>query len=386
MNILYVAPITTCSGYGEKARDFSRFLLSEFKNDNLDILSTRWGDCSLECLGDSDTSKLISQKILLNQPQQEVDIAFHMSLPNEFKQFGKFNIGLTSGIETDLCCDDFIHGCNRMNLVLVPSKFTRDTILNTSSERGIKCNTPIEVVFEGCGDDIIKSQEGTTHNTQVDDIKEDFCFLSVGQWTEQTDRKNFTCLIESFCKSFQNTNNPPALILKTSGTSYCIKDQLELEKRIHSIASAYNKRPPIYLLYGNLTTSELHELYSHKKVKCLITLTHGEGFGRPLLEASMNGLPIIASKWSGHLDFLTEKYTKLVPGEIKKCDFLSDYTHTNANWFYVDKNKVNMALHDMVNRYEIHKKRANKLMSINLKKFTLDAMAQRYSEILKKYI
>ena len=68
-------------------------------------------------------------------------------------------------------------------------------------------------------------------------------------------------------------------------------------------STAEFKLPNVYLLHGSLSTEEMNRLYNHPKVKSLVSLTHGEGFGRPLLEASMTGLTVIASAWSGQLDF-----------------------------------------------------------------------------------
>ena len=64
--------------------------------------------------------------------------------------------------------------------------------------------------------------------------------------------------------------------------------------------------PKIHLLHGSLSESEIMGLYTHPKIKSLVSLTRGEGFGLPLLEAAVSELPIIATDWSGHLDFLNE--------------------------------------------------------------------------------
>jgi GT2 family glycosyltransferase len=49
---------------------------------------------------------------------------------------------------------------------------------------------------------------------------------------------------------------------------------------------------------------ELTSLYKHPKIKAMVTLSHGEGFGLPLFEAAYNDLPVIAPAWSGQCDFL----------------------------------------------------------------------------------
>ena len=81
------------------------------------------------------------------------------------------------------------------------------------------------------------------------------------------------------------------------------------KSRINSIKSEFPEDwelPNVYLLHGDLLAEEMNYLYNHPKVKCFISLTHGEGYGRPLQEATMTGLPVIASNWSGHLDFLDD--------------------------------------------------------------------------------
>ena len=74
--------------------------------------------------------------------------------------------------------------------------------------------------------------------------------------------------------------------------------------------------PKVYLLHGHLSNKEVNELYNHPKVKAMVSMTHGEGFGRPLLEATMVGLPVIAPGWSGQLDFLDKNHSLLVGGEL----------------------------------------------------------------------
>ena len=64
-----------------------------------------------------------------------------------------------------------------------------------------------------------------------------------------------------------------------------------------------------YLLHGDMTDKEIHALYTHPKLNALVALPHGEGFGLPLFEAAYSGLPVVATGWSGQLDFLVNKKT-----------------------------------------------------------------------------
>ena len=114
-------------------------------------------------------------------------------------------------------------------------------------------------------------------------------------------------MIKVFYESFANKKKQPALILKTNGATYSIMDKEDTIKKIKEVKSKFPsdwKLPNVYLLHGDMTKEEINYLYNHPKVKSMVSMTHGEGFGRPLLEATMLGLPVAASGWSGHLDFL----------------------------------------------------------------------------------
>ena len=101
--------------------------------------------------------------------------------------------------------------------------------------------------------------------------------------------------------------------------------------------------PSIYLLHGNLNDEEMNDLYNHPKVKCFYMITHGEGFGRPLLEASFTGLPIITSNWSGHLDFLNTDKSFLVGGKLEKVPnsvVWKDIIVKDSEWFVADEKQT----------------------------------------------
>ena len=50
--------------------------------------------------------------------------------------------------------------------------------------------------------------------------------------------------------------------------------------------------PNIYILDGDFTNEEMNSIYNHPQVKAHVSFTHGEGFGRPLLEACISGKPL----------------------------------------------------------------------------------------------
>ena len=55
----------------------------------------------------------------------------------------------------------------------------------------------------------------------------------------------------------------------------------------------------------------MNELYNHPKVKAMVSMTKGEGYGRPLAEFGLSKKPIIASGWSGQCRFPNSRYILL---------------------------------------------------------------------------
>ena len=147
----------------------------------------------------------------------------------------------------------------------------------------------------------------------LSNIKEQFNFLFVGHWMNGNighDRKNVGLMIKSFYETFKNRKRKPALILKTSVGVDSYISREEVLDRIKGIRQQINSKdlPNVYLLNGIFSDEEMNELYNNKKIKSMISFTKGEGYGRPLLEFSLTGKPIIASGWSGQTDFLNKKY------------------------------------------------------------------------------
>ena len=147
--------------------------------------------------------------------------------------------------------------------------------------------------------------------------------------------------------------------------------------------------PNIYLLHGSLSEEEMNKLYNHPKVKSFVSLTHGEGYGRPLQEATMVGLPVIASAWSGQLDFLTEDDSILLGGEmipVPKSQVWKDIIVSESQWFNVNETQAYKAMNYSFKNYDEVKNQALNLMKTNREKFTLDKMTEKLNEIITPYI
>ena len=404
--MLICAPVSSRSGYGDHARDLVRSFLTHDKYD-IEIIDVPWGECPRDALDIEKDIDMISRINKTNQVNRHPDVYVDIRIPNEFQTYGKINIGITAGIETTAVSQAWIDGCNKMDLIIVPSEHAKKGFIDTVYEKlqntpdgkqqkvgEFRLEKPMEVLFEGANENLYKSIDDVSLNL-VDDIKEDFCFLHVGQWTKGgygEDRKDIGKMIKVFFESFANKKEQPALILKTNGATFSILDREECIEKIKNIKNMFPseiKLPNVYLLHGSLSDDEMNKLYNHPKVKSFLSFTHGEGFGRPLLEASMVGLPIVASNWSGHVDFLSGEHTSLIGGkmvQVPKSQAWKDIILEQSSWFNINENDARRVIQDLYKNYESYKSKAEALMEINRKKFTLNKMTEEFDKIMEKYV
>jgi glycosyltransferase involved in cell wall biosynthesis len=395
--LVFQAPIATRSGYGDHARDL---LHSLYKLDKFDIkiISTRWGNTPMDALNyDKPFHKWVVDNII-QKPEQRPDIYIQVTVPNEFQPLGFYNIGITAAIETTHCALDWIHGCNRMDLIIVPSEHSKkslvDTLYNEQDKQSgqliaqHKIVKPVEILFEGFDENDFGTDE-VVHISDLDQIKEDFAFLFVGHWLRGDlgeDRKNVGMMIKTFAMAFKNEKVKPALILKTSSAGFSVMDRETTIKKIRDVLGNDYKSVPIYLLHGDLTPAQMNGLYEHPKVKAMLNFTKGEGFGRPLLEFSLTGKPVIVSNWSGHLDFLKQGAV-LLEGELKPVheSAADQFLLKESQWFNVNVSKSLPVIKDVYKNYDKYKIASYQLGKQNKQNFSLEKMTKLFDGILNQY-
>ena len=294
-----------------------------------------------------------------------------------------------------------------MDLIIVPSHHSKDVFNITRYDKldedtkekigELEALAKIEVLFEGTDTSIYKKTSNIpqTIKTEINKIPEKFLFLYVGHWLKGKigqDRKDVGGLIKTFCEAFKNKKNAPALLLKTSGATFSVLDREEMVKKVAEVKATITKArllPSIYLLHGDLHPAEMNGLYNHPKVKAHITFTKGEGFGRPLLEASMSEKPIIASDWSGQRDFLNKNLCSLLPGALTKVDESSVWEgviEKDSSWFTVNYQYASKVIQDVFRNYRDYKLKAVKQRVINKGKFSFTAMEKKFDKILSEYL
>jgi hypothetical protein len=330
--------------------------------------------------------------------EQKPDIYIQVTVPNEFQPLGHYNIGITAAIETTHSPLDWVHGCNRMDLIIVPSEHSKKSLVDSVYNEADKqtgqliaqhrITKPIEILFEGFDEEDFGTDH-IAHITQLDTIKEDFAFLFVGHWLRGDlgeDRKNVGMMIKTFAMAFKNEKKKPALVLKTSSAGFSVIDRENTILKIKEVLGKDYGQVPIYLLHGDLSTAEMNGLYEHPKVKAMLNFTKGEGFGRPLLEFSLTGKPILVSAWSGQLDFLKQGAV-LLEGELKPVheSAADQFLLKESQWFNVNISKALLSIKDVYKNYDKYKTASFQLGKQNKQNFSLEKMTKLFDVILNQY-
>ena len=398
--IVLQGPVATRSGYGNHTRDLALSLLKADKYD-VQLISLPWGNTPMNALeADNEDHQLIDRHIARTNINRKPDVFIQVSVANEFQPLGKYNIGITAGVETNQVPHEFLQGANRMDLILATSEFTKkgfvDSVYDQVDEKTkqktgeLKLNTPIEVLFEGADLNIYKKIKSIDIDSDINDelsaISTDFNFLFVGHWLKGVfgqDRKDVGMMIKTFCEAFKNksSKNKPGLILKTSHATFSIMDREETMKKIQQITEPYgDKAPNIYLLHGDLTDVQMNSLYNHPKVKAMLSFTKGEGFGRPLLEFTLSEKPVLASQCSGQMDFLKHVHP-LVGDETEIHASATDkFLLSGSRWFTVNYAYAANTLRDCVSNYKNYLTAAKRQAYYSKTEFSFEAMAIRFCQ------
>ena len=396
-------PISTRSGYGARSRDFVRALIEARPEWDVQILSQRWGNTPMDALVPGEDDDLLS-RIIIKKEDRKPNVWIQITVPNEFNPVGDYNIGVTAGVETSMMPPECIEGMNRMDKVLVSANFAKSITENSIYDKKdqktnqllgqLKMEKPIEVLFEGIDLNVYnnKAKSEPRIDEMMKDVKESFCFLFVGHWLKgdfQQDRKNIGGMIKVFLEAFKNKKNQPASFLKTSRSSGALTDRVYTKKLIEMIKDTVDttRLPNIYLLNSDLTDREVNALYNHPKVKAHVSFTRGEGFGRPLLEATISGKPMVVSGWSGQTDFLNADMVNLIGGELQNVHPSAaddKFLLKESQWFQINYSEAGGVMKDMFDNYKKYLEKSRKHRQHTKDNFTWEKMKDLLSDYLKE--
>ncbi len=398
--LVFQGPIFTRSGYGDHCRDLMKSLRKMDKYD-IKIIPLRWGNTPQNQVdGESEFGRWMLERVVTGI-EQKPDVFMQVSVANEFEPKGHYNIGVTAGVETTIAPKDFIDGSNKMDLIIVPSQFTKSNLGGTVYQQKdqatgqivgeIKTTTSIEVLFEGVDTEIFSKGSG---NDVLANVKEDFCFLVVGHWLKGSlgnDRKDIGMAIKTFATVFQYLpkDKRPALVVKTSHAGFSVIDREETRRKIDEVLKSFgDKCPSVYLIHGDMEETDMSNLYHHPKVKAMISFAKGEGYGRPMAEFTLTGKPIIASGWSGQMDFLPAEHAVLLEGSLTQVDesAADQFCMKEAQWFTVNYSNAANKIYDVYNKYDSYLEKSKGLRENTLKNFTLEKMHDKFTELMDTYV
>ena len=380
--VLVRGPALTQSGYGEHTRFLLRSLRDHADKFDIFLVAVNWGQTGW-LSGDDEERKWFDELIMKThihvRQGGQFDVSIQVSIPNEWETIAPHNIGVTAGIETTKVAPAWLERCNMMDKVITISEHSKKSLVEsiyegfhkeTNQPLTLKCEVPVHVVHYPVKD------------CEVEDLNLNLCYdfnyLMVSQWGP---RKNLDNSIKWWIE--ENYDEEVGLIVKTSVKNNSIMDRDHTSRNLKALIKAFlppESKCKIYLLHGDLSEAQIQSLYTNKKIKTFVTLSHGEGFGLPIFDAVCHGLPVIAPAWSGHCDFL------YVPQENgKQKPFFADVNYDiapvqdfavwegvlekDSMWCFAHEGHYKMRLRQVRKNYNKWLKKAKTLQKWALKTF-----------------
>jgi len=385
--VLLHGPLYVQAGYGVHARQIAT-ILDSYDEFEVFLQATIWGNTPFMLANFKEKEMLDRMNGNNDHRPEKFDISVQVILPDEFKDdLADFNIGISACVETTICNPEWITATNKMDLMIVPSQHTKRVLENSGT-----ITTPLYVIPEAFPPTL--EDTNLECNLSGIELETEFNFLHVGQLAaglEEDDRKGIYTLIRLFCKAFAG-NQDVGLVLKTNSCRNTTIDYKITTNTLNEVIKKHRKGeyPKIYLLHGPMKETEMCQLYKHDKIKAFVSLTRGEGYGLPLLEAAAAGLPIVATNWSGHLDFLnlTRKsfikvnyeLQKIRDGKVDNRIFMS-----GTKWAHIDEEDAMKKMTKLVESYKVPQDWAKELQPLIIDRFNINSIGKTFKEVLARH-
>lgn len=376
-------PVLSKSGYGTHCRQIFKWLLNAGYDVQCNI--TPWGLTSWY-VNPEDLGGLVGEAMKrTGQDLKDIDLSVQVQLPHEWEPgLCKFNVGVTAGVETTRAPEQWGECVKKMDLVIVPSAFSKSGLVAAGAPP-----EKISVVPESFSDNLLDESRGSLRHLQLDEVVTPFNFLMFGQVTSKepdTDRKNLFYGVKWFCEEFKD-NKQVGLIVKTNLGTSCVFHRMQLEQMFTALVKEVRKGeyPRVYLLNGDMSNEDCASLLVSPKVKAMVSFTRGEGFGLPLVDAAAAGLPVIATSWSGHTEFLgLGKYSKVsydlvaVPHEKLGKEIFAE----GSKWAMPQEEDAKKRMRKMFESQSIPREWAKELRERVQKTHSFEAVSRKYDEVI----
>jgi len=403
--IIVRAPVLTRSGYGEHGRFVLRALRKVEHLYDIYVQPVPWGQTGW--LHEDDEERRWIDSLIRKTSQYQArsnnnpayDMSIQVTIPNEWQPMAPVNVGVTAGIETTKVAPIWLEKANAMNKIITVSNHSKDVFEKTGYEAVVKATGQKTYLKLARPEDMsvvhypVKKFEKTDLNLE---LETDFNFLAVAQWGP---RKNLHNTIGWFVEEFMD-NPDVGLVVKTFQAGNSLTDRHNVTKSVSNFLKQYeNRKCKVYILHGDMSDQEMHSLYADPKIKALVSLTHGEGFGLPIFEAAYSGVPVAAPEWSGHVDFLfapkkdkKTKKEKFKPHFARiKYDIAPVPDHAvwegviqkESMWCYPQHASYKMTLREIYKDYGRFKKQAKDLQKWICKEFEQE---KQYDLLVEKMI
>ncbi|MFB6365964.1 glycosyltransferase [Paenibacillus elgii] len=292
--IIWKGPVQRSSGLGRASREYALALSRQGVNVKVEAGKAR----RKKLAGGAPFARLVRKPYAAGKRK----ILIYHYPPNRIrmrKERQKYDrIVLNTVWETTRVPRNWFPNLNRFDAVFVPSRHNKSVMLRS----GVK--VPIYIVPHG-----VNTKRFTPKNKKlaVKGTAGRFVFVSVFGFQH---RKNPEALLRAYWEEF-GPSEKVALVIKTNGYG-----SGQNEKWIKNKINNYKKRlglrksAPLILMSSHMPDHRLKGLYTLGSA--FVLPTRGEGVGLPFLESLASGVPVIATGWGGHMDFVTKRNSFLV--------------------------------------------------------------------------
>ena len=278
---------------------------------------------------------------------------------------GRHNIGMWAWEIEDMP-DWMTHSAQYFDELWAISEFTAKAI-----EKSVSC----QVFPLPCPVSIARPRDRSREDLG---LTEDYLFLFCYDFNSIFERKNPLAIIEAFKQAFTREDSVRLLIKTINGFHF--QSQLE-----HLEAVALD-HPKIDVVDGYLEFDD--QLALMHTCDSYISLHRAEGFGFTLAEAMALGKPVIATGYSGNMDFMNEYNSYLVPYRMVDIPEGCDPYPTTSRWAEPDTAAAASLMRRVLERQDEARRKAKQAQIDIERRHTIQAragfMIERWAKIRKK--